>query len=154
MLQWSPVLLGARWPCLPLFGESKLQPGRCWGITEPGMCLCQCCSLDLLAKLLRWPLVIKRRIGFWSLRAEPCLLQLPPRVPSIPIHQETSLGMELEKIVGALRAVQSFEPECEHGPNHTSCPNEVLQNLETKSNPFSSLIFQSRAPGPPPQQHG
>lgn len=42
---------------------------------------------------------------------------------------------------------------CAHGPNHTSCHNEVLPCLKTKSNPFSSLIFQSQAPGPP-QQHG
>lgn len=82
-----------------------------WGITEPVMCLCQCCSLDPLAKLLRCSLVIKRRIGCWSLRVEPCLLQLSPHVPSIPTHQETDLGMELEKIGGALKAVQSFEPK-------------------------------------------
>lgn len=82
-----------------------------WGITEPVMCLGQCCSLDLLAKLLRCSLVIKRRIGCWSLRVEPCLLQLPPHVPSVPTHQETGLGMELEKIGSALKAVQSFEPE-------------------------------------------
>lgn len=75
------------------------------------MCLWQCCSLDLLAKLLRCSLVIKGRIGCWSLRVEPCLLQLPPHVPSIPTHQETGLGMELEKIGSALKAVQSFEPE-------------------------------------------
>lgn len=102
---WVSLSLGR--PNCSRGGAGETYLGHHWACNVP----VACCSLDLLAKLLRCSLVIKRRIGCWSLRVEPCLLQLPPHVPSVPTHQETGLGMELEKIGSALKAVQSFEPE-------------------------------------------